>query len=151
LDKKKVGAGIGVLVLKNEKVLLGKRHDEAEKASSELHGEGTWTMPGGKLHFQESFEEGAKRELEEETGITDAKVIDGFKEEIEYFYTFEDKRIHKKVVYYLIKSNTKDVKLSYEHDDFEWLTFQEAIERVRFKNLRNVIQKAMKFLENSVD
>lgn len=65
----KVGAGIGVMILKDSKVLLGKRNDDAEKASSELHGEGTWTMPGGKLHFGESFEEGARREVLEETGI----------------------------------------------------------------------------------
>ena len=34
-----------------------------EKASSELHGEGTWTMPGGKMHFHEEFEDAAKREI----------------------------------------------------------------------------------------
>ena len=66
---KKMGIGFGVMVLKDGKVLLGKRHDDPVKASSELHGEGTWTMPGGKLHFGESFEEGAKREVMEETGV----------------------------------------------------------------------------------
>lgn len=45
------------------KVLLGQRHSDPEKADSALHGEGTWTMPGGKLHFGESFEEGATREV----------------------------------------------------------------------------------------
>ena len=34
-----------------------------------MHGEGTWTMPGGKLHFGETFEIGARREVLEETGI----------------------------------------------------------------------------------
>ncbi len=48
---------------------MEKRHDDPNKADSELSGEGTWTMPGGKLHFQESFEEGAMRETMEETGI----------------------------------------------------------------------------------
>lgn len=66
---KKMGIGFGVMVLKDGKVLLGKRHDDPVKASSELHGEGTWTMPGGKLHFGESFEEGGKREIMEETGV----------------------------------------------------------------------------------
>ncbi len=69
-QKKKTGVGFGVLILnKEKKVLLGKRHDNPNKADSELSGEGTWTMPGGKLHFQESFEEGAMRETMEETGI----------------------------------------------------------------------------------
>ena len=57
------------MVLREGKVLLGKRNEDAKKASSELHGEGTWTMPGGKLHFGESFEDGAVREAFEETGI----------------------------------------------------------------------------------
>jgi 8-oxo-dGTP diphosphatase len=66
---KKMGIGFGVMVLKDGKVLLGQRHADPVKTSSELHGEGTWTMPGGKLHFGESFEEGAKREVMEETGV----------------------------------------------------------------------------------
>ena len=66
---KRVGIGFGVMLLSNGKVLLGKRHADPLKADSELHGEGTWTLPGGKLEFQESFEDGAEREVFEETGI----------------------------------------------------------------------------------
>jgi 8-oxo-dGTP diphosphatase len=73
----KIGVGIGIMILKDNKVLLGKRHEDPEKASSLLKGEGTWTMPGGKLRFGETFEQGAKRETEEETGIklNNVKVI----------------------------------------------------------------------------
>ena len=67
--KKKVGAGFGVLILKDNKILLGKRHEDPEKASSLMNGAGTWTMPGGKLEFGESFEDGARRETKEETGL----------------------------------------------------------------------------------
>lgn len=67
---KKVGVGFGVLLINKEgKILLGHRHPDPEKASSALHGEGSWTMPGGKLHFGETFEQGAEREVMEETGI----------------------------------------------------------------------------------
>ena len=57
------------MILKNNKVLLGRRHSDSKKADSQLHGEGTWTMPGGKLHFGERLEDGAYREVREETGI----------------------------------------------------------------------------------
>jgi len=69
VDEKKIGVGFGVMLLRNNRVLLGRRHEDPEKASSALKGAGTWTMPGGKLHFGETFEDGAKREVMEETGI----------------------------------------------------------------------------------
>ncbi len=68
IQRPKVGVGIMILN-KNGEVLLGKRNDDAQKASSDLHGEGTWTMPGGKLDFQETLKVGARRELKEEIGI----------------------------------------------------------------------------------
>ena len=68
-EQPKIGVGFGVMILKDNKILLGKRHEDPEKASSLLNGAGTWTMPGGKLHFGETFEEGVKREVMEETGI----------------------------------------------------------------------------------
>ena len=71
-QKPKVGVGVMILNIKGE-VLLGKRNDDAEKASSDLHGEGSWTMPGGKLDFHETLIKGAIRELEEEIGIKISK------------------------------------------------------------------------------
>ncbi len=77
MKNKKIGIGFGVKIVKDGKVLLGRRHDDPEKADSALRGEGTWTMPGGKLHYGESFEEGACREVKEETGLVlkDVRVI----------------------------------------------------------------------------
>jgi len=57
------------MLLRDGKILLGQRHEDREKADSELNGEGTWTMPGGKLEFGETFEEGAVREIKEETDL----------------------------------------------------------------------------------
>ncbi|MFH1650162.1 MAG: NUDIX domain-containing protein [Candidatus Woesearchaeota archaeon] len=65
----KIGVGVGIMILRGGKVLLGRRHDNPKKAQSALHGEGTWTMPGGKLDTGETILEGATRETREETGI----------------------------------------------------------------------------------
>lgn len=54
--------GIGVIVIKDEKILLGKRKNS--------HGAGDWSFPGGHLEFKESWQDCAKREVLEETGIT---------------------------------------------------------------------------------
>jgi 8-oxo-dGTP diphosphatase len=68
-EERLVGVGVGVMLLRGDKVLLGKRHGDPGKASSLLGGAGTWSMPGGKLEFGESFEEAAMRETLEESGI----------------------------------------------------------------------------------
>lgn len=73
-EKKRIGVGCGVMLLRDNKILLGKRHEDPAKADSELHLEATWTMPGGKIEYGESFEEAAKREVLEETGISLSKV-----------------------------------------------------------------------------
>jgi len=69
MENRKIGVGCGVMMLRGGMILLGKRHVDKDKADSELHGEGTWTMPGGKMHFGESFFEAAAREVKEETDI----------------------------------------------------------------------------------
>jgi ADP-ribose pyrophosphatase YjhB (NUDIX family) len=77
METKKTGAGVGVLLLKDGEVLLGKRNDDEQKADSVFHGGGTWTMPGGKLEFHENFEDCGVREVKEETGmkVKEIKVI----------------------------------------------------------------------------
>jgi len=66
---KKPRVGVGVMILKDSKVLLGKRHVDLEKAGSELHGEDSWTMPGGKVDFHEELRDAVSRETFEETEI----------------------------------------------------------------------------------
>ncbi|AGO61445.1 NUDIX hydrolase [Ferroplasma acidiphilum] len=56
----KVAVG-GVITLGN-KILLGKRRDEPDRYK--------WAIPGGKLELNETIEEGLKREMLEETGLT---------------------------------------------------------------------------------
>lgn len=67
--EKKMGVGVGVIILRGGKILLGKRNADPEKASSAFNVSGTWTLPGGKMEFGESFEGVARREVKEETGI----------------------------------------------------------------------------------
>jgi 8-oxo-dGTP diphosphatase len=70
--------GVGVLVVRGGRVLLGRRLSE--------HGHGTWSCPGGKPADGESAIECAVRELREETGLAApggrvvAETLDGFPE-----------------------------------------------------------------------
>lgn len=59
--EQKPRVGVGIMIFKEGKVLLGKR-----KGS---HGEGEYAFPGGHLEYMESFSDCAKRETKEECGI----------------------------------------------------------------------------------
>ena len=61
MEEPKTKVGIGVMIFKDGKILLGKR-----KGS---HGSGEYAFTGGHLEYMESFEDCAKRETLEEAGI----------------------------------------------------------------------------------
>jgi len=76
-EKKRVGAGLGVILEKEGRILLGLRHPDPDKAGSAFRSAGEWCLPGGEIEWGESLEEGAKREVKEETGLNifDPQVI----------------------------------------------------------------------------
>ena len=72
----KPGIGVGIMVLKDNKILLGLRKTNKDK-NTEIDGYETWSMPGGKVEYLEKLVDAAKRELKEETTIEalDIKLI----------------------------------------------------------------------------
>jgi len=108
---------------------------------------GHWDFPKGHIEENESDIETVKREVKEETSIDDIDIIKGFKGEISYFYRRNKALISKKVVFYLAKTQTEQVKLSYEHKGYEWLTYEKAMERLTFKNAKEMLEKADNFLK----
>ena len=70
MEVKQIRAGCGVMIFNNKhELLLGLRNNDREKSDSELHEEGTWTMPGGNIEYGESFEEAGIREAKEEANL----------------------------------------------------------------------------------
>ena len=105
-----------------------------------------WDFPKGHIEKGENLEETAKREVEEETGLKDIKLIEGFKEWIKYFFKFKEKNIFKIVTFFLAETKTKTVKVSFEHIGFKWLPYEEAIEKLTFKNAKEILKKANEFI-----
>ncbi|HSW04030.1 nucleotide triphosphate diphosphatase NUDT15 [Aquabacterium sp.] len=61
--------GIGAIVLRQGRVLLGQRRG--------AHGAGTWALPGGHLEYGETVEQCARREVAEETGLALDHIVHG--------------------------------------------------------------------------
>ena len=111
---------------------------------------GHWDFVKGKMEKGETPRKTAIRETNEETGISDVDFINGFEEEIEYYFYADKQEIHKKVIFFLGKTKTSDIILSHEHLNYIWLEFDNAIERITYENAKNLLKKSKVFLENRI-
>src|SRR5712691_343600 len=111
---------------------------------------GHWDFPKGNVEKGESEGQTVLREVNEETGLDEVKLIDGFRRKIEYFYRRDGKSVHKEVVFLLAETKKDDVKLSFEHQAYGWVSFQEALEKVTYNNSRRILQQAHKHLEETM-
>jgi len=112
--------------------------------------QGHWDFVKGKVELDETPHETALRETKEETGISDIEFIDDFEESVEYDFRFKNEDIHKKVIFFLAKTNEKKISLSHEHNDFVWLEYDDALKKTTFRNAKNVLSKTNEFLLNTV-
>ena len=106
-----------------------------------------WDFPKGHIEGNETELETASRELEEETGIREFRLVDGFKEKISYNIHRDSKVIPKEVTFFLAESPTKKVKLSSEHQNYKWLNFSSAHNQLTYSNAKEVLVKAKIFLD----
>jgi len=107
---------------------------------------GHWDFVKGNVEEGETEKDTTVRELSEETGIADAQFIEGFREKIAYFYKRQGSTVYKEVIFFLMEAKSTKVVLSFEHVGFDWLPYERAMAKLTFKNAREVLQKAHKFL-----
>ena len=85
--------------------------------------QGEWALPGGFVNLDESLEEGARRELEEETGVSGVY--------LEQLYTFgkPDRDPRERVItvayYALIPADTVEIRAATDADGVSWFGMQE--------------------------
>jgi 8-oxo-dGTP pyrophosphatase MutT (NUDIX family) len=108
---------------------------------------GHWDFVKGNVEANESEKQTVTREMMEETGITNAEFIEGFRESINYFYRRQGLTVSKEVVFYLIESQTQEIKLSFEHIGYIWTDYQTAMEKLTFRNAKETLQKAHEYLQ----
>ena len=108
--------------------------------------QGHWDFVKGKIEQNETSHETALRETKEETGISNIEFVNGFEESVEYDFRFKKEDIHKKVIFFLAKTDEKKIRLSHEHNDYIWLGYNDALKKTTFRNAKNVLSKANEHL-----
>lgn len=95
-----------------------------------------WDLPGGSLDFGENPYESIEREIREEAGIgvEDLEPFDVWAEvdqDGEFWTT----------IAYRAKVKSGEVKLSYEHNDYKWVTCEEFPQFCDSKRFLKFLQK----------
>lgn len=113
-----------------------------------LYDAGHWDFPKGGIEEGESELDAVRREVREETGITDLRLIEGFRQTISYQFKSVEGEINKTVVFYLASTSTFKVRLSHEHKAYAWLKYEDALEQLTFDTARSVLRVAHKYLNS---
>lgn len=106
-----------------------------------------WGFPKGEKEEGENELEAARREIKEETNL-DVDFIPGFRKEYEYSYWLGKRLVKKTAVFFLAKARNKDVKISWEHEDYRWLEFEEALKYLTYEKDRENLREAYKFIKS---
>ena len=112
------------------------------------YSQGHWDFPKGNKEKGETNLETTRREIKEETGISDIVFRDRFEKEITYNYSRQNEKISKKVIYFLAKTKATNVVLSSEHTDFVWELYENALKRLTYKNAKEILTQGNNFLQH---
>lgn len=118
-----------------------------------------WDFVKGHSEPGETEEQTLYREAEEEAGLEDLEIISGFKETTKFVFRqyknlmtkeqIEQGKtvwVFKIVTFYLAKTQTKNIVLSAEHQDYKWLPIDQALKQTTFKGSKDILYKAEEFL-----
>ena len=107
---------------------------------------GHWDFPKGKVERGETVGQAMRREVEEETGIRDFRVVPHFGRLMRWRYRRGADVVAKTAVFRLACTRENRLRLSCEHKAGRWLEFSDAGRKIEFTNARNMLRCAERFL-----
>ena len=105
-----------------------------------------WGYVKGEVEPGETEEQTLNRESAEESGLYDLRIIPHFRETQHYFYRFDGQLIRKDAVYFIAETHSWKVKISHEHENYKWCTYEQAMELMRLRANRELLTKAHLYL-----
>jgi 8-oxo-dGTP pyrophosphatase MutT (NUDIX family) len=108
---------------------------------------GDWEFPKGGIEGEEELQQTAIREVTEEAGIEDFRLLDGFRQDYDYVFEANGNTIHKTVHLFVAKSFEASAELSKEHRDMQWRDYEQAINTITQDGPREILRDAHDFLD----
>lgn len=109
-----------------------------------------WILPKGRIEEGESLEDTSIREVKEETGLKNIKLLDKIGKTNYWFRTKIKDKFTKEVHFFLYVDEADEDEICVEADHFDkgqWFTKEEAIKKIGFVNQRKILNKAFKLIE----
>jgi len=130
---KNISVAVKAIILNDEGKILAIRRS-ATDPSRPL----TWDVPGGEVEEGEDLEESILREIKEEVGITVSNI-----EIFDAVGSYNKKGEYWIGIGYKAKAIETNVILSFEHDQYEWLTKEEFLQRESSGKLVRFVEKLL--------
>jgi 8-oxo-dGTP pyrophosphatase MutT (NUDIX family) len=108
---------------------------------------GDWEFPKGGVEGDEELQQTAIREVKEEAGVEDFRLIDGFREDYSYVFEANGTTIYKTVHLFIARSFEASAELSREHRDLQWRDYEQAINTITQDGPREILERAHQYLD----
>ncbi len=117
-----------------------------------------WTLPKGWIEKGETAEQAAVREVQEETGVKNLKILAPLGD-VEYFYTAthdrdyglkKGERVHKKVIFFLMETADEKLVPQWEIKGAGWFSPEEALKASGYSNTKKILEKAVGIIKRKV-
>lgn len=104
---------------------------------------GAWEIVHGRIERGERPEEAALREVREETGLVPGRL---YSVTVNPFYLVATGAVELAVVFAAIVPHGADAALSAEHDAWEWLSVEQALQTLAWPREHEALKQAMMLL-----
>lgn len=124
------------------------REGDAWRVLIILREKGFWEFPKGHGESGESAEQAAIRELKEETALNVVSFLQKDPLIVEYEFERKGRAVPKQVFYFIAEVAGEFRNQKGEVEAGEWLSLEGAVEKLTFKNSKELCQKVIVLLNN---